>query len=84
MQQFADRVAVDVRLIANADQFLRQRVDRSQDIVSLAARSTANEQPRRTPHPTQERRQHEMSRIDKQHRPFADLSFGQTRLKLRL
>lgn len=53
VQQLTDRVTIDVSLIADADQFLRERVHGSQNIVSLAARSAANEQPCRTPDPAQ-------------------------------
>ena len=42
-----DRLGVDVAVVGHADQTVRHRVERPQDVVTLAARGRPHEQPGR-------------------------------------
>jgi hypothetical protein len=71
-------------MVGDANELAGYGVHGSQDIVSLAAGCGTHEQASRTPHPPQERAQHEVRSVYEKHRAFSLAGFGQSRLKLLL
>src|SRR6266496_5878705 len=81
-QQVANCFSRDVRVVRHPNQFMAERVQRTQHVVSLPTGRATHKQACLAPEPTQKRRHHEMGRIHKKQRPLPSPRFCQARLKL--
>src|SRR5206468_2820744 len=63
-------------------EFARDRVPRTQDVEPLTPRGSTHEDPLERPEAAQERAEHKMGRVDKEHMTVAGLSSIQSGLQL--
>ena len=81
-QPRADRLGVDGGMAGHPDPRVGDRIQRRQDVGTLAAGRPGQEQPYQAPQIPQERPEHERRRIDKQDGPLAPLGFFPPRKQL--
>src|SRR5262245_10557064 len=74
-QQRANRRGRDVPLVAHPDHVVRDRVERPQDVVTLAPCGRTHEHASQAPEGTQERGPDEVRRIDEEHSSAAGTGF---------